>query len=153
MRQAYDYWQDQPGNFFCMRQTQVPPIHTPFRGRRKGRSRTQSKQQSGVRAGTKPRRPTRCFFSKKGFSKVRSSRGARGSLGQAQIIDSFVLFLDRLHTQQSTPLGSTSDYPLGLSEEASWKQAMIRKRPRLIYNQAFPHVLANRFGSLWIHIV
>ena len=49
------------------------------------------------------------------------------------------------HTE--TPKGT------GLSEEAPWKQVMIRNRPRWIYHQAFPHVLANRFGSLCLHIV
>ena len=139
--------------FFVCDRPRSPRSTRPFGGG--GKAGPEPKANS--KAGSAPARsrgdPLGVFFSKKGFSKVRSSRGARSSLGQAQIIDSFVLFLDKLHTQQSTPLGSTSDYPLGLSEKASWKQAMIRKRPRLIYNQAFPHVLANRFGSLWIHIV
>ena len=94
-------------------------------------------------------------FSKKEKFKEFGTQATRGRI-QVQIIDFFVLFLDQHTTvkvseaNEDTPEGINS---CRLSEAGSWRQVMIRKRPRLVYSQAFPHVLANRFGSLCLHIV
>jgi hypothetical protein len=80
--------------FFVCDRPRSPRSTRPFGGGGKAGPEPKANSKAGCAPARSRSDPLGVFFSKKGFSKVRSYRGARSSLGKAQIIDSFVLFLD-----------------------------------------------------------